>query len=518
MTENPYMREIRGVLPRLLSLFDTDRSSASCGMGDRYYWAWGLIDFGNGTYQGAVHGMARLWMHGLWPYPTSKQIFVTRIDALFMAANSLRRRDGSLEEAFPNEGSYCVTALVAFDLLCALELLKPEIDKARQTRWLSVVEPMIGYLIRSDETHAVISNHLATAVAALVRWHMLTNDTRAENRAHILLERILAHQSAEGWFQEYEGADPGYQTLCTYYLADIHQNRPDWQLLEPLHRSIKFLWHFAQPDGSFGGLYGSRCTRFYYPAGLEALAAELPEASALASFMAKSIARYTVVTLNALDEPNLVPMFNAYCWAAILHRENEVQMPNPLLPCLSLHERIQFPEAGIVIDSGPRHYSIISTHKGGVVLHFVDQKLVLYDAGVIVRKPCGKLGSTQGYASESDIKVKGDRLIIRASISTMPKRLPSPVDFILLRWFSITLFRIPPIREWIKQQLVHLLITRQNRWPGCNVREINLGLDLSIHDTLEAGSGYTLLPNPGVFVPIHMASQGYWQIQDEEDA
>lgn len=515
MVENPYLQEIRGTLPRLLALFDQDNTSVSCGMGDRYYWAWGLIDFGNGTFQGAAHGMARLWVHGLWPYPTSQQRFVARIDALFMAAKSLTRKDGSLEEAFPNEGSYCVTALVAFDLLCALELLKSEIDRITQTRWLSAVEPMIGYLIRSDETHALISNHLATAVAALVRWHALTNDEKSANRARVLLERILTHQSAEGWFKEYEGADPGYQTLCTYYLADVHCNRPDWNLLGPLRRSVEFLWHFAHPDGSFGGLYGSRCTRFYYPAGLEALAAELPEAAALASFMAKSIAQHTVVMLGAMDEPNLVPMFNAYCWAATLRHERKMEIPVSALPCFTLREPIEFPQAGMLVDGGPRHYTIISMHKGGVVMHFRDQKLAIHDAGVVVRSPNGNLGSSQAYVSGNSINVEGGMLIVRAAISPMPKRLPRPVDFVLLRMFCITVFRIPVIREWIKQQLVRMLITRRNRWPAVNVREIKPGFDLVIRDALEAQAGYTTIPNPGSFVPIHMASQGYWQIQDE---
>ena len=518
MSRNIYLDEVSVVLPRLLALFDQDKTSTSHGMVDRYYWAWGLSDFGNGTFQGAAHGMARLWVHGLWPYPTKKPAFVARIDALFMAANSLTRKDGSLEEAFPNEGSYCVTALVAFDLLCAQELLKSEIDQATQARWLSVIEPMIGYLIKSDETHALISNHLATAVAALVRWHALTNDKKSENRARILLERILSHQSAEGWFKECDGADPGYQTLCTYYLADVHGKRPDWSLLEPLRRSVEFLWHFAHPDGSFGGLYGSRCTRFYYPAGLEALAAELPEAAALASFMSKSIAQHTVVTLGTMDEPNLVPMFNTYCWAATLRHECKAELSAPALPCLTLRERIEFPLAGMLVDGRPRHYTVISTHKGGVVMHFRDQKLTIHDAGVVVRSPNGKLGSSQAYAPENDIKLKGDTLTIRAAISPMPKRLPRPVDFLLLRMFCITIFRIPAVREWIKQQLVRLLITRRNSLPAVNVREIKLGFDLAILDSLEAPAGYTTMPNPGPFVPIHMASQGYWQIQDEEGA
>ena len=51
MSSNPYLKEIRANLPRLLSLFDNDRTSFSYGIGDRYHWAWGLIDFGNGTFQ-----------------------------------------------------------------------------------------------------------------------------------------------------------------------------------------------------------------------------------------------------------------------------------------------------------------------------------------------------------------------------------------------------------------------------------------------------------------------------------
>ena len=121
MSYNPYLEEIKSNLPRILALFDRDSTSHSHGMGDRYFWAWGLIDFGNGTFQGAAHGMARLWKSGLWPYPTSSVAFVARINAMIHASCRLIRRDGSLEEAFPYEGSYCVTALVSFDFLCTLQ-------------------------------------------------------------------------------------------------------------------------------------------------------------------------------------------------------------------------------------------------------------------------------------------------------------------------------------------------------------------------------------------------------------
>ena len=318
VSSNPYMDEIEANLPRILALIDRDKTSSSYGMGDRYHWAWGLIDFGNGTFQGVAHGLARIWKSNLWPYPTSNKVFLERIDSLFQGAKSLTNSSGSLEEAFPNEGSYCVTALVAFDLLCALELLLKDIDKNKYQEWKAIIEPMIGYLIKADETHALISNHLATATAALVLWDKLTDGNFAEKKAKLLLDRILSKQSSEGWFDEYNGADPGYQTLCTYYLVFIHFKRPDWNLEEPLAKSIDFLWNFAHPDGSFGGLYGSRCTRFYIPAGILALSRNNNKAFALSNFMAESIRTKKVITLSSIDEPNLIPIFNSYCCSFIL--------------------------------------------------------------------------------------------------------------------------------------------------------------------------------------------------------
>jgi hypothetical protein len=345
---------------------------------------------------------------------------------------------------------------------------------------------------------------------------MLTGEAASEARARELLVRILHHQSGEGWFLEYEGADPGYQSLCTYYLADVHRLRPEWGLAEPLERSLRFLWHFAHPDGSFGGLYGSRCTRFYYPAGSEALASELPEAAALASYMTESIASGRVVTLSAMDEPNLVPMFNSYCWAAVLWSQTERTKSVPKLPALSGEVyRRTFPQTGLLIDSGPEHYTIINTHKGGVVAHFQRGKVAIINAGVVVSNKKNQLGSSQAFSVDNVVKLVGDLLHVESIISPMPKQLPTPIQFILLRILCLTFFRFGHFREWGKQLLVRLLITRRSQWPVRNIRQIQLGPLLSVSDRLMTAKGYSAVSDPGNFVAIHMASQGYWQFQDE---
>ena len=100
--------------------------------------------------------------------------------------------------------------------------------------------------------------------------------------------------------------------------------------------------------------------------------------------------------------------------------------------------------------------------------------------------------------------------------SQMPKRLPGVLDFLILRVLCLTSFRVPAIREWSKRRLARWLITSARKWPASNRRTIRLGADLHISDEPSLPDGYEIVEETRDFVPIHMASQGYWQIQDEE--
>jgi len=514
--KNPYLTEVENNLPRVLALFDNDSTSLSYGMGDRYHWAWGLIDFANGSFQGAAHGLAILWVSRKWPYRTKKSIFLERIDAMFQAVKKITRSNGSLEEAFPYEGSYCVTALVAFDLVRTLDLLNSKISKEKIKNWKDCIKPLIEFLIKNDESHAFISNHLATAVAALCRWHSITKDIRAERKASQLLKRILKHQSCEGWFLEYEGADPGYQSLCIYYLADVHQTRPDWNLLNSLKRSIIFLSLFAHPDGSFGGVYGSRCTRFYYPTGILMLANDIPEAKTLSLFMENSIIKHRTVTLSSIDEPNLIPMFNAYALSASLWKKSSDLKKN-IIPSKSKKTfRYWFPDSGIFIDKGSNHYTIINTHKGGVIYHFSDSKKTLINSGIVIRNTKGLLGSTQSYSKKNIVNLNGQNIEIFTNVTAMPKRLPNTQNFLIIRFLTLTILKLPFFREWIKRLLVNMLITRKCIWPIRNKRHIKLGYKIYVKDNLILKKNYKRVNLSKNFISIHMASQGYWQIQDED--
>ena len=223
---------------------------------------------------------------------------------------------------------------MAYDLLCTIELLKKVTPVNLSNEWKEIISRLITFLCKSNETHGLISNHLATASAALIRWGKLCNDRDALKKEKNLLNIILNNQSSEGWYPEYEGFDPGYQSLCLNYLADIYIQEPITKLRKSLEKAINHLSYFAHPDGSFGGIYGSRGTRFYFPSGVILLSEFIKKAKDLSLFMEKSIKSKRVVTLQSLDDTNLIPMFNSYVWAAQIkskkknNLKKKINLPN----------------------------------------------------------------------------------------------------------------------------------------------------------------------------------------------
>ena len=182
----------------MLALADRDCLSSTVGVADRQYWAWKLIDFPNATFQGGANGLACLCASGLIAPEGFRDSIIGRIAELFDGVLRITRRDGSLEEAFPYERSFCVTALVAYDLLRAHADLV-SIERAKSAP-LEAVAPLVRFLVQADETHGFISNHLATAVAALFRWHRETGDSAARRKGELLLDRSWHIRARRGGF------------------------------------------------------------------------------------------------------------------------------------------------------------------------------------------------------------------------------------------------------------------------------------------------------------------------------
>jgi hypothetical protein len=501
LADNAYAREIDAVLPRVLALPDRDPLSPTLGYGDRQFWAWKLIDFPNGTLQGAVNGLSALLEADAFAPHVPRARIKMLIGDMQAASLNMMRHDGSFEEALPYEQSYCVTALVAYDHLCAaMRLGAPPAD-------VRPLERAIGFLVRRDETHGFISNHLATAIAALRRWDRLAGDAATRRKADALLARVLVGQSEEGWFVEYGGADPGYQTLCMTHLADAAETAGDERLWAALERGAAFLSHFVHPDGSFGGIYGSRATRVYYPAAMEALARRSPLAAGIATRMKRAIGEAATVPLAAIDQPNLMPVFNNYC-QALLAAGARGDVPEWQPPA----GRRWMPQAGLMIDVGPHHHTVISTRKGGVVYHWRNDALVAADAGIALRDGT-RLLTGQGDGPANTTTVADDEIRISGQLRPLSIPRPNAFNFLVLRMLGATVMRLPALNALVKRLIAGILVRTGRAGPGTFTRRITLGPDLRIADEWQP-STLARVVTRAPFSAIHMASAGYWQAGD----
>src|SRR5262249_6053704 len=156
---------------------------------------------------------------------------------------TLQHRDGSFDEAYPFEHSLAATAFTGFYVGEAFRLIADELSSNERARLRQAFARAGDWLCRNDEHHGVLSNHLAAAAAALVVIERITEEHRFGARAGHFLRRIYDRQSPEGWYEEYGGADPGYQSHGTFYLARVRQLTKDAALLDSLARSAAFLKH-----------------------------------------------------------------------------------------------------------------------------------------------------------------------------------------------------------------------------------------------------------------------------------
>ncbi len=513
---NAYLTELHAILPRVLSFFSRDKHSKSYGIGDRQHISWCTIDFANGTQQGAAHGLARLLHAGLLPDWCDTLQVQEIINSAFVGTKAIMRPNGSMEEAFPFESSFCVTALVAHDLLWAEKLCPAENEEEKDFR-LNTIKPLMHFLLKHDEVHGIISNHLATAVGALFLWHELTGDIQAEKRAHFFLQRILNHAClSEGWFKEYDGADPGYQSLCLHYLSLVHEIRPDLELEQKIIKSIEFLSYFAFPSGSFGGIFGSRRTRLWYPTAGALLANTHPIAASLSHFMEQSVAKHSCVCLSAMDDQNLIPMFNAYAVAATT-RKHWIETALPPLPCHDLDFNVkEFTKAGLYISATNTHYTVVCLRLGCAYESCTrDGKTHHVDGGSLLQLG-KKVWSTQVHDGQANINHTASSITITTRFAPILRTRPTPLQLMALRILSLSIMRLTFFSCTIKKIMAHLLMGKKKFSPQQVERRIDFSGEIATTEAKllndkQFAIADNFIANGKDFSSIHMASVGYWQ-------
>jgi len=511
-----YWRTTEREVARMLSWQDREPFSQTYGCFDRTYWGWKFTDFAGARLQEGVYALAQLYTNS-----SSGNHFAgdARVFAWLHAGlrfwMRLQHADGSFDEAYPYERSLAATAFTSF---YAGESYLRVREELRDDVIIRTFERAGEWLCRNDERHGLLSNHLAAAAAALHVIYRVTGRARFDKRCRHFVQRIYDHQSPEGWYEEYGGADPGYQTHAMFYLARLWQYTHDEALLASLERAAAFLKHFIHPNGTLGGEYGSRNTEFYFPAGFEMLAPAIPDAALIARFLRRHVEAGRMAGLWAMDVYNFFPMLNNYLAAA--EYAAPIDDTGGSLPCHSEGEWF-FPHAGLVVRSTPQWYAVVGLSKGGV-LKVYDKacgQLAVSDCGYWARLASGQVVSTQALNRAPQWKRQPDAWSIESRFVPVNQRVQSPGLFMAFRLFSTTVGRSQTAAYWLKDQLVRALVRPRRPVPLRLIRRIGFQPDvISVDDEVSATGALrvTELKRGQKFASIHMGSSRYFQFQELE--
>lgn len=384
-----YSDAVLAEIPRIIGNLDRNPFRPTYGCFDRQFWHYRTAVFSSEMYQEAVFPLA-------WAFATRcpdnrwfqlEPLRDWAIAALRYSAQA-GRADGSCDDYYPYEralGAAVFSLSAAVKACQCLELRDEQVVAGlkRRARWVA-----------AHQESGRLTNHHALAALALLRVSQLDGDRELRDAAEQRVAQVLSWQHAEGWFAEYDGADPGYQTVTLSCLAEYRALSGRNDLASPLARGVEFCRWFLHPDGSYGGEYGSRGTYHCYPLGFELLAGKSPVAADLADACLEQLgdarqAHFDDDRLFAHRLANLCDAHDAWSPRRAVGEQPEEQ-------CVR-----QFDAAGLFVSRGGLAHTIISTARGGVLKHFAKGSPTVTDGGLVVALTDGRVGVSQQHLPTS---------------------------------------------------------------------------------------------------------------------
>ncbi len=403
-----YLVPALAAIPRLIGALDRNPLRRTYGCFDRQFWHYRTSAFPSQMYQEALWPLALVYHHPLpgnrWHRePAVRQMVVAALEYTARSSHA----DGSCDDYYPFERALGAAVFSLHAAAAAVELLG--IDSPTVRAWLV---RRARWVARHGETGR-LTNHHALAAVGLVLAARLTGKEEFWDAARRRAALVLSWQHAEGWFDEYGGADPGYQTVTIDCLARLAGTWADLPLDEPLACGVRFCCWFRHPDHSYAGPYGSRGTYHFYPCGFERLAGADASAGDLAESYLRALAggkqaHHNDDRLVAHQVGNLLEAYLAwssttpaverqsqFTWVDAERRQtrqgsgaknSEEQQTLP--------HRAWFPGAGLLARRDGKRHTVVSISRGGVFKHFQSDKCTT-DCGLIVRTSDGRSAVSQ---------------------------------------------------------------------------------------------------------------------------
>jgi len=247
-------------VPRIIGFLNRTEKSHTYGCFDRNFWHYKLIDFPNLRFQEAAFLLSLLYQNN-FPgnqYYNRQRVLLWCASAVRYWANR-RNRNGSVNEVYPYEHSYCATAMSACAVFNAI-LISPTsemggIDVERTGDFLAT------------NSNIEVTNQEAAAALALYQCANITEKSEYSSAARSKVSNIISHQHKSGFYPEYGGFDVGYQSITVSLLSRVYLLDQSDTLRKSIESGIHFCECRISENGTFDNSNTTRKTQFLYPLG-----------------------------------------------------------------------------------------------------------------------------------------------------------------------------------------------------------------------------------------------------------
>ena len=471
-------------LPKILTLQDRTPVSPTYGCFDRAYWHYRMMDFPCGMSQEFVLPLALAWSLDIpgnrwFGDPAIREWAIAGIRFAARSAHA----DGSCDDYYPFERAAGAAAFSLYASLHAARILgchdDPEIAAFLQLR---------GRWLAHHRESGRLSNHEALIVACLAMLGRITGADEWEAPLAERAARLKSWQHAEGWFDEYGGADPGYLSLTIGLLAEVDRMRPDLGLREPCARAIDFIACFVHPDGSLGGEYTSRGTRNFFPHGFE-IAGAWSAAALRVNDRALAVLREDRQPCYADDH---IVGHHVWSW---LRTWGEWRADRPAAQPLPAG-RTHFAGARLLIDHAPGSRLFVGTSRGGAFKLFDDGVLVVSDTGPTLATAAGRVAVTHLEGGRL-VEQGPDRIAIEGRMAWAKSTRLTPAKSVVLRVLMLGFGRFFP--DLIRRLLQAVLVTGRKDAPFTFRRAFERAPGgWTVHDEIVPDRGWQDIARAGI--------------------
>jgi len=473
MSRHRFAVEALAHIPKILTLQDRNPHSPTYGCFDRNFWQYKIIDFPSGMAQEFVLPLALAYSLHIPDSPYYQQLTLRRwiVAGMHYAAHSAHP-DGSCDDYFPFErasGAAAFSLLACLDSYQLLELDDPALLQffKRRADWLA-----------HHQESGRLTNHQALIALCLALAGQLLQTDRWQSAQGDRLTQVLSWQNPEGWFQEYEGFDPGYQTLTIACLARLYDMEPRSDLKDAIAKAVLLTAHFIHPDGSYGGEYTSRNTYNFFPHGFELVGRWLPEALSINDKFLEGLAQGRGACY-ADDH-----IIGHHTWSYLLAwRDFTDSRPGLPLPT----DRLWLPEARILVERRADTTLYIALNKGGAFKLFRGDRLVVSDTQISLQVEVnGGVKNAVGHlVGHYPIEMKGNQITISGTLGWAKQTQMTPPKLMILRTVMLSMGRFFP--NLVRRLLQKMLITGKTAAPVQFERQFHWQNDQwHITDTLTA--------------------------------